>query len=48
MQAAQTIGIDWPLKALVREDDMQRTWLSHNDGGIGSRSHGRGAFGGRS
>ena len=31
MQAAQTIGIDLPLKALVWQDDAQRTWLSYND-----------------
>lgn len=31
MQAAQTIGIDLPLKALVWQDDAQRTWVSYND-----------------
>jgi uncharacterized protein (DUF302 family) len=31
MQAAQTLGIDLPLKALVWEDAGQVTWLSYND-----------------
>jgi uncharacterized protein (DUF302 family) len=31
MQAAQTIGIDLPLKALVWQDDQGKTWLAHND-----------------
>ncbi len=31
MQAAQTIGIDLPLKALVWEDAARVTWLSYND-----------------
>ncbi|HZZ62805.1 MAG TPA: DUF302 domain-containing protein [Roseiarcus sp.] len=31
MQAAQTIGIDLPLKALVWQDEGGRTWLSYND-----------------
>ncbi|WP_426442620.1 DUF302 domain-containing protein [Bradyrhizobium genosp. P] len=31
MQAAQTIGIDLPLKALVWQDDADDTWLSYND-----------------
>ena len=31
MQAAQTIGIDLPLQALVWQGDAQRTWLSYND-----------------
>jgi uncharacterized protein (DUF302 family) len=31
MQAAQTIGIDLPLKALVWEDATSKVWLSYND-----------------
>jgi uncharacterized protein (DUF302 family) len=31
MQAAQTIGIDLPLKALVWQDAAGETWLSWND-----------------
>jgi uncharacterized protein (DUF302 family) len=31
MQAAQTIGIDLPLKALVWQDASGETWLSLND-----------------
>jgi uncharacterized protein (DUF302 family) len=31
MQAAQTLGIDLPLKALVWEDAGKVTWLSYND-----------------
>jgi uncharacterized protein (DUF302 family) len=31
MQAAQTIGIDLPLKALVWQDASGQTWLSLND-----------------
>ena len=31
MQAAQTIGIDLPLKALVWQDAAGDTWLSWND-----------------
>jgi len=31
MQAAQTIGIDLPLKALVWQDASGTTWLSYND-----------------
>jgi uncharacterized protein (DUF302 family) len=31
MQAAQTIGIDLPLKALVWQDEGGRTWLGYND-----------------
>jgi len=31
MQAAQTIGIDLPLKALVREDAAGKTWISYNE-----------------
>ena len=31
MQAAQTVGIDLPLKALVWTDAAGQTWLSYND-----------------
>jgi uncharacterized protein (DUF302 family) len=31
MQAAQTMGIDLPLKALVWQDEQGRTFLSYND-----------------
>ena len=31
MQAAQTIGIDLPLKALVYEDESGQTWVAYND-----------------
>ena len=31
MQAAQTVGIDLPLKALVWQDASGETWLSYND-----------------
>jgi uncharacterized protein (DUF302 family) len=31
MQQAQTIGIDLPLKALVWQDDQNRTWIGYND-----------------
>jgi uncharacterized protein (DUF302 family) len=31
MQAAQTVGIDLPLKALVWQDEGGTTWLAYND-----------------
>jgi uncharacterized protein (DUF302 family) len=31
MQAAQTIGIDLPLRALVWQDEAGATWLGYND-----------------
>jgi len=31
MHAAQTIGIDLPLKVLVWQDESGKTWLSYND-----------------
>jgi uncharacterized protein (DUF302 family) len=31
MQAAQTVGIDLPLKALVWQDGSGTTWVSYND-----------------
>jgi uncharacterized protein (DUF302 family) len=40
MQAAQTIGIDLPLKALAWEDASGRVWLSYNDPRWLARRHG--------
>jgi uncharacterized protein (DUF302 family) len=40
MQAAQTIGIDLPLKALVWQDDADDTWLSYNDPAWLAERHG--------
>ena len=40
MQAAQTIGIDLPLKALVWEDASGSTWLSYNDPSWLAKRHG--------
>src|SRR5208337_2397176 len=40
MQAAQTMGIDLPLKALVWQDEQGRTWLSYNDPQWLARRHG--------
>jgi uncharacterized protein (DUF302 family) len=40
MQAAQTIGIDLPLKALVWQDAAGETWLSYNDPHWLARRHG--------
>ena len=31
MQAAQTMGIDLPLRALVWQDEDGKTWLAYND-----------------
>jgi uncharacterized protein (DUF302 family) len=31
MQAAQTMGIDLPLRALVYQDEAGKTWLAYND-----------------
>ena len=31
MQAAQTMGIDLPLKALVWQDENGKTWIGYND-----------------
>jgi uncharacterized protein (DUF302 family) len=43
MQAAQTIGIDLPLKALVWEDAARKVWLSYNDPGWLAERHGLGS-----
>ena len=40
MQAAQTIGIDLPLKALVWQDASGETWLSWNDPAWLAERHG--------
>jgi uncharacterized protein (DUF302 family) len=43
MQAAQTMGIDLPLKALVWQDEGGKTWLSYNDPRWLAARHGVGA-----
>ena len=40
MQAAQTIGIDLPLKALVWQDQEGRTWLAYYDPNWLAKRHG--------
>jgi len=40
MQAAQTIGIDLPLKILVWQDAAGQTWLSYNDPHWLAKRHG--------
>lgn len=42
MQAAQSIGIDLPLKALVWQDASGDTWLSYNDPAWLAQRHGLG------
>jgi uncharacterized protein (DUF302 family) len=42
MQAAQTIGIDLPLKALVWQDGAGVTWLSYDDPSWLAKRHGLG------
>ena len=42
MQAAQTIGIDLPLKALVYEDATGKVWLAYNEPAWLARRHGIG------
>ena len=42
MQAAQTVGIDLPLKALVWQDSAGKTWLSYNDPACIAQRHGLG------
>lgn len=42
MQAAQTIGIDLPLKALVWQDETGAIFLSYNDPAYLARRHGLG------
>ena len=43
MQAAQTLGIDLPLKILVWQDEAGKTWLAYNDPAWLARRHGAGA-----
>jgi uncharacterized protein (DUF302 family) len=40
LQAAQTIGIDLPLKALVWQDEEGKTFLSYNDPAYLAHRHG--------
>ena len=40
MQSVQTVGIDLPLKALVWQDAVNKTWLSYNEPGWIARRHG--------
>jgi len=40
MQAAQTLGIDLPLKALAWEDENQKVWLSYNEPSWLAERHG--------
>src|ERR1700751_1275378 len=40
MQAAQSIGIDLPLKALVWQDADGATWVSYNDPAFLAHRHG--------
>jgi uncharacterized protein (DUF302 family) len=40
MQAAQTIGIDLPLKILVWQDEPGATWLAYNDLAWLAKRHG--------
>jgi uncharacterized protein (DUF302 family) len=42
MQAVQTIGIDLPLKALVWQDEMGKTYLSYNEPKWLAERHGLG------
>ena len=42
MQAAQTVGIDLPLKALIWQDGSGATWLSYNDPKYLAARHGLG------
>ena len=42
MQAAQTVGIDLPLKVLVWQDGSGKTFLSYNDPGWIAKRHGLG------
>ena len=40
MQAAQTLGIDLPLRALVWQDGAGKTWIGYNDPRWLARRHG--------
>jgi uncharacterized protein (DUF302 family) len=39
MQSMQTVGIDLPLKALVWEDAVGKTWISYNEAGWIAERH---------
>jgi uncharacterized protein (DUF302 family) len=43
MQAAQTMGIDLPLKILIWRDEQDKTWLAYNDPRWLADRHGVGA-----
>lgn len=43
MQAAQAVGIDLPLRALIYEDAHGATWIAYNDPHWLARRHGLGA-----
>jgi uncharacterized protein (DUF302 family) len=43
MQAAQTAGIDLPLKALIWEDAEGKVWLGYNDPAWVAERHGAGS-----
>src|SRR4051794_15104889 len=43
MQAAQAVGIDLPLKAVVWQDADGKVWLSYNDPSWVAQRHGLGA-----
>jgi uncharacterized protein (DUF302 family) len=43
MQAAQSIGLDLPLKALVWKDAAGKVWLAYNDPDWLAQRHGLGA-----
>ena len=40
MQAARTVGIDLPQKALIWQDDTGQVWLSYNDPAYLKKRHG--------
>ena len=44
MQAAQSAGIDLPLKALVWQDEAERTWVGYNDPHWIASRHGAGIW----
>jgi nuclear transport factor 2 (NTF2) superfamily protein/uncharacterized protein (DUF302 family) len=43
MQAAQTMGIDLPLRALVWQDEAEKTWVAYNDPTSLAERHGAAA-----
>jgi uncharacterized protein (DUF302 family) len=40
MQASQPVGLDLPLKVLVWQDEMGKTWIAYNDPGWLAARHG--------